>query len=242
MNRLFCFSTGNIWRLTEGKNRAGLIDKIKELDIDGVELIFGSKEGLYNFSLKSSQLSFLRKLDYVSIHAPFRLASNAAGQAEVIKQLDIIQIIYNRINAKNVIIHPNDLPPPEVLEAYNMQFSTENLPKKRSITIRKLGFILKKYPKMGLCLDVSHAYLWSSQETSKLVKKFSKKIMQVHFSGTYRKQDHLSLQKVTPVFLKSIEPIKKLGVPIIIEEDMNFKDDIDLGKIKKEVEYIKSLF
>ena len=40
-------------------------------------------------------------------------------------------------------------------------------------------------------------------------------------------------------FLNSIEPIKKLSCPIIIEEDIKVKD---LSYVKKEIEFIKNMF
>jgi len=244
MKRTIGFALGSIWRWMKGSNRAQLIDYLKELNIDGVEITLGTKEELYSFRLTPSQVSWLKKLDYVSIHAPFRLVRRADTPEEVIKQLNIISRLYKQVNAKNVIIHPNDLPSPKVLASYDMNFSTENLPKKRKVTIAKLASTLKKYPHMGLCLDVAHAYLWSRSETEKLVKRFSKRITEVHFSGTYRKKDHLSLQKVTKQFIKSIQPIKSLNVPIIIEEDIVMSDDLlnkNMAVVKNEVQYIRSL-
>lgn len=239
MKRPFCFAIGNIWRWDKGKNRAKLIDSIIKLDVSGVELTIGYKKELYNFRLNPQQIRWLRKLDYVSIHAPFRMVRKAEHEEEIIKQLDLIQKIYNQVKAKNVILHPNDLPTKKILDHYNMKFSIENLPPNRNVTIKKIKAILKKYPKIGLCVDVAHAYLWSRSWTGDLVKNFKNKITQVHFSGTCRKIDHLSLRKVSPIFLKSIQPLKKLNVPIVIEEDMKVKS---LNFVRDEIKYIKSLF
>jgi len=228
-----------MWSWTKLKNRAELLKYAKEFDIVGVELTMATKEELFRFKLTKSQANWLRSLDYVSIHAPFRLLRRAENHAELLKQLDCIQEVYKKVNAKAVIIHPPDLPGREVLDSYDMHFITENLPKDKHITIRKLEKIFREYPKLGLCLDVAHAYLWSKDETGKLVKKFRKRIKQIHFSGTYKKNDHVPLQSVSSIFLKSIEPVKKLDVPVVIEEDIKIKD---LGFVKKEIAYIKSLF
>ncbi len=238
MKRTLCFATGTIWRWSEGKNRAELINYAKKLGFPGIELTLGKKEELYNTKISASQVKWLRNLDYVSIHAPFRLLREADNQEEVIKQLDCIEKIYKQIRAKMIIIHPLDLPPKEVLDKYNMNFSTENLPKKRQVTIRKLHAIFKRYPKLGLCLDVAHAYFWSMFETEKLIKAFKNRITQIHLSGTYRRKDHLPLQQVSPMFIKSIQPIKELEVPVIIEEDVKIKN---IKLVKKEIRYIKSL-
>jgi endonuclease IV len=239
MKRVISFALGNIWRWGESKNRADLIQYAKNLGVDGVEITFSSKEELYNFKLSEEDLNWLKSLKYVTIHAPFKLKRKSKDKQEIIKQCDIILKLYQQVNAKDVIIHPLDLPSPEILAKYPFKVSTENLVKKRNVTITKLEKIFQEYPNIGLCLDVAHAYLWSKDETQKLIDAFSERITQFHLSGTYRKKDHQSLRIVTKKFLSSIEPIKKLNVPIVIEEEIFAKD---LNYLKEEVEYIKQMF
>lgn len=238
MVRIFSFASGTLREWTPSKNKAVLINYLKKLDISGVELTLGTKEELYSFRLSKDNQSWLRSLDYVTIHAPFRLVRKAKNQQEVIKQLDIISKLYDEIKAKNIIIHPLDLPPPEILKKYNFDVSTENLPPKRGITISRFKKIFQKYPQINLCLDVAHAYLYSKYETGILIKAFKNKISQFHLSGTYRKRDHQSLRKVTQDFLFSLRPIKELNVPIIIEQDIKTKG---LKHVKEEIRYIKNL-
>ena len=102
----------------------------------------------------------------------------------------------------------------------------------------KLENVFRKYPEIGLCLDVAHSYRNSKDETEYMVKKFKKRIKQIHLSGVYRNRDHISLRFVTKDFLKSIEPIRELDVPIIIEEGFgknNFKS------IRKEIKLVRKL-
>ena len=84
-----------------------------------------------------------------------------------------------------------------------------------------------------------HSYTINKNETLKLVEAFKDRITQIHLSGTYRKKHHQSMRIVTKDFLKSIEPIFDLDVPIIIEEDIKIKD---IGEVKKEISMIKKLF
>ncbi len=239
MRKIISFALGTIWRWTNSENSDVLISYAKEFNISGVEITFASKEDLYSFKLSKDNKFWLKSLDYVAIHAPFQLVRESENKEEIIRQLDIISRLYDDISAKNVIIHPNDLPAPEILKKYNFNISTENLPPKSYITISDLGKILNKYPKMRLCLDVSHAYLWSKYETAKLIRAFRDKISQIHFSGTHKKKDHQSLRNVTKEFLFSIKFIKELNVPIVIEEDIHVKN---LKFVKEEVEYIKNFF
>ena len=110
--RVFSFALGNIWRWGTNINRAELVNYAQKFDVSGIELTFAKKEELYNFKLNKKQIKRFRELNYVSIHAPFRLVRRADNEKEVLKQLDCIQKSYRKINAKNVIIHPNDLPEP----------------------------------------------------------------------------------------------------------------------------------
>lgn len=237
MKKIISFASGTIWRWT--KNSDALINYAKKLDISGFEITFASKEDLYSFSLSGENRSWLKNLDYVSIHAPFHLVSESENEKEITRQLDIISRLYDEINAKNVVIHPDDLPAPQITKKYKFKISTENLPPQNNITVSDLRNIFEKYPEIGLCLDVSHAYLWSQYETGNLVRSFKNKICQIHLSGTYKKKDHQSLRNVTKDFLLSIKPLKELDVPIIIEEDIHEKD---LIFVKDELEFVQKYF
>ncbi len=235
MRRIIGFASGTIWRWTE--NWDALINYAQKLDISGFELTIASKEGLYSFSLSETNKSWLRGLDYVSIHAPFHLVSESENRKEISRQLDIISALYDEIHAKNVVIHPDALPAPHITKKYRFNMATENLPPSSNISVSDLEKTFKKYPEMRLCLDVSHAYLWSYYETYRLVRAFKSRICQIHISGTYKKKDHQSLRKVTKEFLFSLEPVKELDVPLIIEEDIHEKN---LKFIQEEIEFIQN--
>jgi len=239
VRRVFSFALGSIWRWDTSTNRNALIDYVRKLDISGVELTLATKEELYSFSLSKDNKHWLRSLDYVTIHAPFRLIKESKDQREVIKQLNDISRLYHDIDAKTVIIHPHDLLNSDIPRDFECDISTENLPRKSGVPISGLRKILHKYPTIGLCLDVSHAYSWSRAETGTLTEAFKDRISQIHFSGTCRKRDHQSLRDVTQDFLLSIQPVRCLDIPIVIEEDIEPRS---LRYLEEEIEYIKCLF
>ena len=240
MERVFSFALGNIWRWDTSTNRNVLIDFVRKLDVSGVELTFATKEELYSFSLSWKNKHWLRGLGYVTIHAPFRLFKDSENEKEVLNQIDEISRIYDNINAKNVIIHPeDDLFNSDILKNCEFELSTENLPRTSGVSISDLRKVLTKHPRMRLCLDVSHAYSWSKFETGKLIKAFKDRISQIHFSGTYRKRDHQSLRRVSKEFLLSIQPMKNLEVPLVMEEDIEPRS---FQYVKEEFEYIRNLF
>ncbi len=241
MPRIISFALGTTWSWYKPKNFNTLLSKIgRKLNVDGIEFTIADKSDLNGLKLSKPNIAWLRSLKYVSIHAPFGLVEKSDNEKDLINQLDIIFKIYHQIRAKNVVIHPNNLPTPSILKKYRMNIAIENLPPKRHYTIAKLKRILKKYPGSTLCLDISHAYLWGPDETAKLIKAFGHKISQVHLSGTYRKKDHQSLRITTERFNKSIEPIKKIKAPIIQEAE--FPQRVGLKYLKDEIEYIRQFF
>ncbi|MFH1623456.1 MAG: hypothetical protein ABIA12_03020, partial [Candidatus Aenigmatarchaeota archaeon] len=101
MARLLGFSLGSIWRWAENGNAADLLRYARKLDIDGIELNF-SQEMLFGMRLDARSLSWLRRLGYVSIHAPFGLQKPAGmrGAEEFACHMDRIWKIYRSIRAK----------------------------------------------------------------------------------------------------------------------------------------------
>lgn len=240
MDRLYSFATGNIWRWNDDPNRNALLDPIRSLDISGVELTFSSKEELYAFRPSKINREWLKSLDYVTIHAPFTLLAGGFDETELMRQLECLSVLYHQIDAKNVVIHPErPVFDGNYLDRCDFQISTENLPRGFGISSDDLMVYLERFPRMMLCLDVAHAYFWGKRETGRLIERFGDRISQIHFSGTYRQQDHLSLQIVSRDFLRSICPLKTLPVPIVIEEDM---DVSPMSYIINEINYIKQWF
>lgn len=238
MGRIIAFALGTIWKWEKSINRAGLLDYVMKLGVDGVELTLSKKEEVYAFNPNKRQLAWLHSLRYVSIHAPFKLVKAAKNENEVIRQLDKIQEIYDYVKAKTVIIHPTNIPRLELLKRYDFHISIENLPKKRHIPIDDMEKIIKRY-NSSLCLDVTHAYFWSKEESGRYVRRFKGKISEIHLSGNYNRHDHLSLRAVTRTFMKSIESIKLIDAPIIIEEGF---DNKSLKFAKEEVALVRQLF
>lgn len=239
MGRIFSFSSGTIWMWIRSCNRGQLIKYARKLDVNGFELTLSNEHELRCFKVSQENRKWLRSLDYVSIHAPFGLLTESMDDDNVRSQLDIISSLYEDINAKNVIIHPNQLPPSETLKKYNFKVSTENMPRRYGIGIVQMERVFSEHKRIGLCLDVSHAYQFSKNETRNLVNAFKKRITQIHLSGTYRNMDHLSLRQVSKNFLASLEPIKELDVPIVIEESIPLRS---IKFLKEEIAFIKKYF
>jgi len=234
MNEL-CFATGNLWRLIGKKD---IFEIISQLNIDGIELTLGK-----NFNervLTETNQEICKKYSQNSIHSPFGYSLKYISEKEVFDGLKILQEYSKLTNSKYVIVHPVQTFPKDYFQKASLDFLTENLNPKKGKDRPRLGFevALNNDPSIGLCLDVSHAYDWSVNETEYIVSKWKHKIKQVHFSNNRYHKDHLSFEKVGKSFIKSIEPLKDLNVPIVLEEDMEFST---VKEIKEELERVRKI-
>lgn len=215
------FAIGSVWRWQEPGNRNALIHYFHDLKIDAIELTLPVPERVTDFVLSYKNRVWLRTLQYISIHAPFHLTHESENSRHVALQLERIERLYREVSAKNVIFHPDNLPSVGVLDQYEFSACAENLPPKTGFGLKELRQTLRDYPKIGLCLDVAHAFLWSRDESSRIVETFGERIRQIHFSAADRKQDHLSLVDASEEFAESIRPVLSLNVPWLIELDID---------------------
>ncbi|MFA5763835.1 MAG: hypothetical protein WC915_03400 [archaeon] len=230
-----CFATGNLWRFW---NKIDVIDLISQLDIDGVEYTYGK---FYDERIPTEkEFDILKNYKCNSVHSPFKLSIDLVSENEFNQTMNLIVSDYKKMNAKQIVVHPQNILPSKLPK---LNFITENMTPKKDIVDRRFSFekILEKNDDFGLCLDASHAYFWGAQETEMIVKKWKKRIKQVHFSNNRYNKDHLTFEKVGKDFLKSIEPLKDLNVPIVIEEDMPYTKVNDIKKEIKRVREILSL-
>ena len=239
MERIISFSLGNIWRWSDSPDRSKLIRYLKTLDISGVEIVFPTEQELNAFHLSGIDAQWLSGLPYTTIHAPFNLFSSHASEETILNQLNIISELYEKTHAKSVVFHPASCEKLAPLKDRDFHVTVENLPPGRHTGIPELHRIFNEYPEFSFCLDISHAYLWSKYETARLIRKFGSRLSQIHLSGTYRRKSHQSLQSVSRDFLQTIEDIKHLDVPLVVEEDFKVKS---IAGVKEELIFIRGLF
>jgi len=218
MKNPLCIATGNLWRAKLSADQAVL--HLSRFAIDGIELTISRIAELLDFSLSKKTIKILNQYKYNSLHAPFHLVTDAKNDREIIEEIGILNHLYKLINARTMVVHPGQLTKPQLLRKFTGHICTENMPPKHGLKISDYVKMLKQFPKMGFCLDISHAYLVSLVEIEQIVKKFPNRITQIHFSGAYRRHEHSSIRPAPLRFIKSIQPIKELNVPIVLEGDI----------------------
>jgi len=216
------FATGSIWRWLKSDNRNELLDYIRPLGIQAVELTTGSEQELHALKLSDENITWLRGINHVSIHAPD--LHNSAGKLDrLIRQLKALENLTALINACTVVIHIEDLPPENILEAFDIPVSIENTGPGNYSSPGRIAEILNHFPDFRLCLDLAHAALVSEQEAEALISQFRRRISHIHLSGIHQNADHESLIGSSDSFYRSIIPALNLEVPFLIEEDIRVK-------------------
>jgi hypothetical protein len=233
--RALCFATGNLRQLI---GKEDIFKIISSLDIDGIELTLG--KDFNERKLIESEEEIFRNYKNNSIHSPFQFSLKYCSEEEMFNGLEILKNYSKRIKSTQIITHSVQLFPKNFNEQSGLNFLTENLNPKKGKDRPRLGFevALNNNPDLGLCLDASHAYDWSINETEYIVSKWKHRISQVHFSNNRYHKDHLTFEKVSRSFLKSIEPLRELNVPIVIEEDMPYSK---VNDIKEELKRVRNI-
>ncbi len=215
-------STGTIYKWNSNIDNLIKICK-NDIKTSGLELMLADKKSLENIVLSDNSIKWLRNLKHLTLHSPPKIVSNSENQLDIENQLCMMQKIYDKINAKALVFHVTNLPDINLLNKFNFKFIIENTTRKGSVDLEEFTNKVKKY-KCDVCLDISHAYTWSNKESLKYWSRFEGKIFQIHLSSSHGTHQHLPFTESDDDFISSIEFIRKINVPIIIESDYNNKN------------------
>ncbi|MBW2981290.1 hypothetical protein KY343_00275 [Candidatus Woesearchaeota archaeon] len=235
MKRLICISKGCFWNPHEREDVNRYIRQASKLDIDGIEFLIGDALDLLTFRLKKSSIKILKNLKFNTIHAPFHLDkeilffSNNKRSKRILKKL---HEIYDKMNAVNINIHPQQIEDFRVFDMKNYNYSIENMEMHHEFKIKDYKKFLKKGFK--LVLDTTHAS--EANELNKLLKIFKKKIVYTHLSANYFNHLHIPLHVLKEEYLKPLNIIKKGNFPIVLESQIGTED---IREYKKEVEFVR---
>lgn len=239
MTDIVCLATGNLYKIYKDRNK--ILPKLLEFSPDGFEINFGYPKYIYSFSPSKVEIAKLRKLKFVSIHAPcldIKWGNNLESQ----KALRAIEKIYQKVGAKNVVFHENVGDDLNVTKKYNFSVSIENDDRrKKHNSPQKIVQALKKYPHMGFTFDFAHAMTVSPDDTLEYIKRFKNKIIEIHLAWLGKRiADHRFLHKHDGAKIrKLLKLIKTLNVPLVLECAVANKKQINF--IKKEIKYLKNL-
>lgn len=228
-----CLATGCFYRLSEDQNEQ--IRLTNSLNIDGVELTFARYEEIKSFGLSEENEAYLKKLGCNSIHSPFKYTLKKDKKSKY--ALEYFQSLYDKIGAKNFIVHPDRVKDFSQVLKTGMRVSTENLV---GYEVSKLKKVLDKHAGLGLVLDMTHAAANCIDEVAELYGLFHERITEVHCSSYINGKKHQLLHKADDDFLEKVSVIKSLDVPLVIELELS-KDDAETS-LGKEIAFLKEWY
>lgn len=247
MKNPICISTGLVYKLNEGMNKK--IAMLRDFSIDGMELCFADADDLLNFSINEANLKYLQSFKFNSIHAPWKNI-DYGNNNKCKKTLIVIEKLYKEINAINVSFHifgVEKIKETKIFNEYDFIFSIENndsgrLKRPGLDTVEKIKKALTINPNFKFTFDFAHALVTSPQEIPVFINKFKNKLTQIHLSYlTKQMKDHWFLHKYDSKEMRNLlNHLKNTNAPIVLECVASNWEEMAL--VKKEMEYVKSIF
>ena len=229
---LIGFNTGVLHKIIQPVSRE-MIKICKEVGSNAIEIGCGNVDRIV--LLKDIKKKDLTSFEYISLHAPAGHRYKDDKQTkEILKK---IEEEYNRLNVRNLIIHPNSIDNWKVFDNYNMSLLVENMGKNElfsnDVQLFKPIFENKDYK---MVLDLNHCI--ANDKTMKLaddfISNFGNRICELHISGYIDKNNlHQPLFKTKQN--KVLDSIHNINLPLIIESECE-----SVEEIKKEINYIKN--
>ncbi|MFH1193767.1 MAG: hypothetical protein V1661_02125 [bacterium] len=186
------FSTGCLYQ--SGWNLNKQVEFYCSLGVSAIELGFAHPAHLLNFNLSPLSMEQMRKLDWISIHAPWkeiRYNECWALPAMLIKKLESL---CNQLPIRGIVAHPDVIDDFGYLQRTGLPFLIENQDKRRGNDYSQPEHFQKlanKY-RFGFCLDLQHCYEHDSSMilAEEFIKMLGDRIKELHVSGQSPSEIH----------------------------------------------------
>lgn len=229
MKNLISASTGCFYDIYRSDINVAIENIIKSrIDVDGIELMFPSREDLLNFQVRFDIKKFLNSLQYNSIHMPWNNIFYSEKEVEFIKKVDDIS---DKINAKTLVFHTDVVSDYSLIISDKTKTSVENPGSKEKYgsKISEIKEILSNHPKVFFTVDLAHLLVnkWDIKE----IKQLKNRIVEMHIS-IHRNSYHAPLN---PDKGSILEEIKFLDCPLVVECKIK-----NISELETELDFIRS--
>lgn len=240
MKNPICISTGFVYRLTNDRNE--MIKMIREFSPQGIELSFAYPQYLFDFKISPENLEYLKTLDFVSIHSPWKEITYGNNQKSR-DVLEAIEKLYKQIGARNVVFHKEQVEDLQVITSYNFAASIENGDYREDAgnSVEKIENILKSNPKLKFTFDFAHAVTVSFDDIPLYIDKFKDRLIEVHLAMLNKNlKDHWFLHKYDNQQLRDLlNYFKNINCPLVLE--CVAADEKETQLMKEEIKYLKNI-
>ena len=217
-----------------------LIEQIRVLNPDGIEISFAFKDYLNNFEIKNENLSYLKSLKFNSIHSPWKdvVYSENEDTKELLKKL---HEIYKKINARNIVFHKQEEDDFSIFSNAKFTYSIENeCWIKQPNTPEEIKQILDTDAKMKFTLDFAHAISISLENAREFIEKLKDRMIQVHMSYLNKEvTEHKFLHTYDSPEIRALLKQIPEHLPLILECVASNETEFNL--LQREIEYLRSV-
>lgn len=195
----------------------------------GGELTFAKPKEFLSFEPSEKSKQYLRSLNYLSLHLPFR---HKFGDDEVTKKIvEKALYIKNDLGISNFVLHHHQIQEPRYVQTIP-SLCFENMDKKKGFSVNYYKEAVNDYA-AGFVLDTTHALTWSRAHLEELYNALNNDIRQLHYSEYKDNMTHAPVYHDTNN-LSSF--VKKFDVPLILETNYegidSFEKDMDFLGLK----------
>lgn len=244
-SRKLGIATGNFWRFFFPKDQNKILALLKPIcekhSIKAIELTYSFMNEL-DVPLSQESINFLKTMDYVSIHCPFYLSEERHEKFDVKKDKNMkklfekISYIYQQVNSKILIVHPEQISSLEDLDYFAKKFSLNIVTEIESPEKFGLDEFMQFIDNTNFqfVFDTGHAEFHDIENIKKLIERFSSKICQVHLNKVADGKAHRAFYKNK--ISETVKLVKELNIPFMIEEDLDKGHEKEL---EEEIIFLK---
>jgi hypothetical protein len=213
------FSTGSLAR---GDVRCAL-RQLAGKQVQAVELSALRESELPELVAALDRLD-LSRFQYVSVHAPSRLAAlSEPGLA------DLLQPVFDR--GWPAVLHPDVLAAWELWRPAGGLVCIENMDKRKPVgrTASELEVVFRQLPQASLCFDLAHARQIDPTmlEAKRILRLHGSRIRQIHLSGVASSSQHQRLGRTSIWGFREVAALLPQNVPVILETPVA-ENEIDM--------------
>ena len=240
MKNLIAISTGLIYKFTNSRDE--MVEIIREFNPDGIEFHLADPQYVFDFTLNSKNLSYVKSLKRLSIHAPW-IDMKYDQCSTISKLLSRLEEINRLLTSQNITFEIDTITDFSVFDNFQPIASIENADWRNQFhDPLQIKNILSQYKKWQFTFDFAHALALDDDVIPEFLE-MKNRISQIHLSYLDRQStEHRFLHQCNQEILDPIIQKLKLipaDIPLVLECVAATQSEISL--IRNEIEFLKTL-
>jgi hypothetical protein len=178
------------------------------------------------------ELRVEERYQYVSLHAPSRIAADAEENV-----VGMLQRAARR--GWPIIVHPGVMRTPELWRCLGSQLCIENMDRRSrdARTCTELERLFKKHPEATFCIDLGHVRQidTSMVEAYRMLTRLRDRLRQVHLSEVTWAGRHAPISYTAKLAFRAVAELMPVDVPIVIESVLGDPSTVGPERVAAEL-------